>query len=447
MNQPSRVRAAKQPEKPAKNEFLIVKIERLVPDGAGLGFADGKTVFVPLAAPGDVCRVRVVRKKGGIAFAQIVEIVESSVDRVAPPCKYFGACGGCDFQQLNYPAQLRAKVEIIRDCLRRIGKIDWQNELKIVRSPNEFGYRTRAQWKLEREKFGYFEPNSHLILDIETCPILAAPLQTELTAQRAKLKFEKPGFSEIQAVSADDRVSQRFSNGKHEYDENFYAANRELAEDSRSQTAADNNAAREISFSVNNFEYKFSAATFFQVNHSLLPEFVETALGAARGDLALDLFCGVGLFALPLAPKFKKVIGVEGNQTSIRFALQNAVGAKLENIEFYTNFVGEWLADNAAELPRVDFVLLDPPRTGAEKQTIASLIELRPKEIVYVSCNPATLARDLRILCENNFTVEQITAFDFFPQTHHVETVVRLSSSKSAVQSSKSKTSGLDDAR
>ena len=427
MRQPFNTKA----DNSAETQFLTVKIERIVPDGAGIGFAEGLTVFVPLAAPGDVCRVRVIRKKGSIAFAEIVEILENSSARAAPPCPYFGACGGCDFQQLNYSAQLSAKVEIIRDCLRRIGKIDWQQELEIIASPNEFAYRTRAQWKLEDKNFGYFEPNSHRVIDIETCPILARPLQQELTVWRSIVKNETTNFSEIQAVSARAATSWRFSNGRHEFDENFYAANREIAQESRSQTAADNDSAKEVSFFLNNFEYKFSAATFFQVNHELLPTFVETALGESSGDFALDLFCGVGLFALPLARKFKKVAGVEGNRTSIEFARQNAAHAKLKNAEFYTAFVGEWLARSVFDLSKVDFVLLDPPRTGADKATIQSLIQMRPQEIVYVSCNPATLARDLRILCENNFAIEQITAFDFFPQTHHVETVVRLKSIKS----------------
>lgn len=414
-------------EKPNWGEKILnVRIERIVPDGAGIGFAEGLTVFVPLTAPGDLARVKIERKKGNTAFANLVEILEPSPARRTPPCPYFGACGGCDFQQLNYAAQLEAKVGIVKDCLRRIGKIEWQNEIEIIASPHEFGYRTRAQWKREREKLGYFERNSHRTIDVEICPILAAPLQNELANRRAKLKTEKSNFNEIQAVSAGENVSVRFSSGAHEFDENFYAANRELSNKSRSETAADADAAKEIVFTLDGFEYRFSAATFFQVNHDLLPAFVANALQTDAGNFALDLFCGVGLFALPLAKRFKKVIGVEGNETSIEFAQKNAATANIKNTKFHQSFVGKWLIENKANLPPVDLVLLDPPRTGAESETIQSLVELRPRKIVYVSCNPATLARDLRLLCANDFEIEQIKAFDFFPQTHHVETVVHL---------------------
>lgn len=405
-------------------KFLTLKIERIVPDGYGIGFADGLTVFVPLTAAGDLVKVKIDREKSRIAFASLIEILEPSVDRIVPQCQYFGRCGGCDFQQMNYEAQLRAKVGIIKDALRRIGKIDWQQEIKIIESPNQWNYRTRVQWKRDGDRFGYFERNSHRVIDVDVCPILTPLLQHELKNQRENLK--KANFAEIQIVSGEREISARHGRQNEIFDENFYAANQEAGED-ESQVSTSKAKAKEIFQTVGEFEYSFSAATFFQVNHDLLPQFVETVIGDSSGNLALDLYCGVGLFSLFLAKRFETVLGIEGNSQSIELARVNAQTANLPNIIFKTFFVGEWLTKNPDNLKPPDLVLLDPPRSGAERETIECLIELKPQQIVYVSCNPTTLARDLRLLLESNvYKIEQITAFDFFPQTHHIETIVHL---------------------
>ncbi|MDQ4121083.1 MAG: 23S rRNA (uracil(1939)-C(5))-methyltransferase RlmD [Acidobacteriota bacterium] len=408
-------------------EILEVLIEKIVPDGFGLAHAQNLTIFVPLVAAGDRARVRIERKKGKVAFAEVVEILEPSADRVKPPCPHFGVCGGCDFQQLNYTAQLRAKVEIIRDCLRRIGKIDWQREIEIAASPNDWNYRTRAQWKRDGKKIGYFERKSHRVCDVVVCPILTETLQKTLHSTRENSDWN---FVELRAAASGETVSLSFANSKTdaEPDENFYAANKIEEENDRIDASPRKSKAEEISLRIGDLDYSFSADVFFQVNHGLLREFVETAIGEAHGDQALDLYCGVGLFTLPLAAKFKKVFGIEGNRLSIQFAKSNALSADLKNVDFEVSAVGKWLAENEEKLAETDFVLLDPPRSGAEAETINTLIRLRPLKIVYVSCNPATLARDLRALMAGGYEIENIRAFDFFPQTHHVETVVHLSS-------------------
>jgi 23S rRNA (uracil1939-C5)-methyltransferase len=406
-------------------EIVEVLIEKIVPDGFGLAHAENLTIFAPLVAAGDRARVRIERKKGKVAFAELIEILEPSADRVDPPCPHFGVCGGCDFQQLNYAAQLRAKVEIIKDCLRRIGKIDWQKEIEIVASPADWNYRTRAQWKRDGKKLGYFERKSHRVCDVRVCPILTETLQKTLQSARENSDWN---FAELRATASGETVSLSFADRKTdaEPDENFYAANKIQEENDRTDASSRKSKAQEINLKIGEFDYSFSADVFFQVNHGLLPEFIETAIGKAEGNLALDLYCGVGLFTLPLAAKFKKVIGIEGNRLSIEFAKTNAGNNDLKNVDFQVSAVGKWLTENAEKIAAVDFVLLDPPRTGAETETIETLIRLQTAKIVYVSCNPATLARDLRAFTAGGYEIENIRAFDFFPQTHHVETVVHL---------------------
>ncbi len=387
-------------------EILDVSIEKIVPNGYGLGFAEGLTVLVALAAAGDRLRVRVIQKKGKTAFAEIEEVLTPSPDRIAPPCPYFGVgkCGGCDFQQMSYDAQLRAKVGILEDSLTRIGKINFEGEIKVIASPKPFAYRSRAQWHLDthRRRIGYFRRNSHSVIDVESCPIITAELQETLTDLRASVEWDSFWAErvEIEAASAGEQVS-------------VYSS--EIVEPTE-----------EISFASGENRYFYDARSFFQGNLYLVPQLVETALTGAGGKSALDLYCGVGLFTLPLARRFELVCGVEASDRAIDAARKNIEHARFENVRVFSDAVGDWLSENAQHTADVDFILLDPPRTGAERETIEHILKIRPAEISYVSCDPSTLARDLRLLCESVYEIQSITALDLFPQTHHVETVVRL---------------------
>ncbi|MBD0373625.1 MAG: class I SAM-dependent RNA methyltransferase, partial [Pyrinomonadaceae bacterium] len=320
------------------------------------------------------------------------------------PCPYFGRCGGCDFQQLDYRAQLEAKVEMIRDCLRRIARLEPPAEIPIKPSPLEWRYRGRAQWQHDdvRKRIGYFERGSHRICDIAECPVLMPELQSTLSGLRERMRNDSlpPTAEDFQAVAGDEGVS--------------------LA------PSLDDEAPLEASRVILESRYRFSAEGFFQINQSLLPELVAYAIDDARGDTAVDLYCGVGLFTLPLARRFRQVTGIEGNPSAVAYARRNLSEARLENALIECSPVGHWLNENAPAHAPVDLVLLDPPRTGLEEGATEGILALRPQHITYVSCDPATLARDLRELISGGYTLGPIAAFDMFPQTHHVETVVFL---------------------
>lgn len=382
---------------------LVVVIQKIVPKGLGLAFVEKLTVFVPLSATGDKVRVRINQLKGKIAFAEIEEIIEPSPDRIEPPCQYFGRCGGCDFQQMNYEAQLSAKLAIIQDSLHRIGKINYEREIPMIASPKEFEYRSRAQWHLDtRQKtIGYFRRNSHDVIDIEHCPILTPELDATLKSLCSNLEW---------GTFWSDRASIEAAHGS-EGDVSLFSP--EIMEPTE-----------DISFTVGGEKYFYSALSFFQGNQFLIEQLIETAINDANGETALDLYCGVGLFTLPLARKFGQVIGVEGNDRAIDFAEKNAANAQLNNVRFVRDSVDDFLSGH--NLENTDFVLLDPPRAGTEKWTISNIIKLKPKQISYVSCEPSILARDLRTLLDNGYEIESLTAFDLFPQTHHIETVARL---------------------
>ena len=390
-----------------RGEEVLVEIERILPGGVGLAHAEGLTLFVALSAPGDNVRVRIDQIRGKVAFATILEIIEPSPARVSPQCVYFGRCGGCDFQQLTYKAQLAAKVEIIRDCFRRIARVDLPLDLSVVPSPDAWHYRSRAQWKQDplKRHLGYFEHGSHTVCDVVECPILVPVLQEALITLRERLREGTltQDVVEFEAAAGDDGVSIF---PPFEFSET-----------------------REVSSRIGGDRYVFSGDSFFQINHQLLPALIDAAVNQAHGGMALDLYCGAGLFSLPLSRRFTRVVGVEAHPSAVSYARRNLAEANQGNVVIECATVGDWLHDNAEAIAPVDFVLLDPPRSGAEKGAIEGILAARPRQISYVSCDPATLARDLRGLIEGGYMLDSIAAFDMFPQTHHVETFVQLSDS------------------
>jgi 23S rRNA (uracil1939-C5)-methyltransferase len=390
-------------DSPAPATFEV-EIERLLPGGVGLAHAEGLTLFVSLAAPGDTVRVQIDRLRGKVAFASILEVIKPSPVRVEPPCPYFGRCGGCDFQQLSYETQLEAKVEIIRDCFHRIANIADHPEIAMHSSPRQWQYRARANWQFDPQtrQLGYFEAGSHRVCDVEICAVLVPDLQNTLAELRAHIRKDSfPGaVKNVEGVVGAEGVS--------------------LA------PAWDVFETQNVSRSIGDETYHFSADAFFQVNHELLVPLVREATRNARGTVAMDLYCGVGLFTVPLARCFERVVGVESNPTAARFAQMNLQNARLKSARIITARVGEWLNSHALESEAVDFLLLDPPRAGAENRVINAILARHPRQISYVSCDPATLARDLKKLLAAGYFLDSVAAFDMFPQTHHVETVVRL---------------------
>jgi 23S rRNA (uracil1939-C5)-methyltransferase len=385
-----------------EDKTFEVEIERLLPGGVGLAHADGLTLFVSLAAPGDMLRVRVDRVQGSVGFASIVEILRPSPVRIEPPCPYFGRCGGCDFQQLTYEAQLQAKVEMIRDCLHRIAKLEAPTEIPITPAADEWHYRARAVWQVDPKErlLGYFERGSNRVCDVEYCGVLTTKMEETFEQIHKEVAAKDVRqLKHIAAVAGDEGVSVAPSIAGF--------------------------SPRTLSRRIGEETYSYAADTFFQINHDLLGPLINAALGDVKGQFAIDLYCGVGLFTLPLARRFARVTGVEAHSRAAEFARKNLARAKLENVEIANLGVADWVKHSLPFEP-LDFLLLDPPRVGCENAVIDGILALRPRRIAYVSCDPATLARDLKKLIADGYSLESLAAFDLFPQTHHVETIARL---------------------
>ena len=389
-------------------DVIEVITERLAFGGDAVARYDGLAVFVPFASPKEQLRVRITEKKKSFVRAVIEQVLAPSPFRREPPCQYFGKCGGCQLQHLTYEAQLESKAGFVRDALERIGRLDWPHEIKII-SAAEFGYRSRAQVKIDwkARRVGFNRANSNVVCDVETCPILAPELDRALASIRDAV------------ANPNDHTQSRSYQVEMAAGENAIALEPPIA-------ALPGGPLRQV---VHNAIYNFDPSTFFQSNSLLLDELIDKALGPRsgdRGDLAIDLYAGVGLFTIQMARRFKRVIGVESDARAAKYALQNIAVNELTNIEIQTSSVESWLESYLATNPTPpDFVLLDPPRTGAA-ESVPLIAALKPSRITYVSCDPATLARDLRVLVDSGYELSRITAVDLFPQTYHVETVVTL---------------------
>jgi 23S rRNA (uracil1939-C5)-methyltransferase len=396
-------------------------IERIVPGGFGLGYGGGRTLFVSRVAPGDRLRVRIDRVQGRVAHASIVDILEPGPDRVPEPYPLLSRCGA-DFQHLRYDAQLAAKSAMIADSLRRIGGIELAAPVAVSPSPETWRYRARADWRHDpvQPALGYLETGSHRVIDVPDDPFVVPALGERFAQLRERLAAGRlPEWAtELRAAAGDDGVS--------------FAPPLELPQP------------LPVHATVAGERYEYDADCFFQVNPFVLDDLIAEALRftpapasepTAASRLAIDLYCGVGLFTVPLARRFERVIGVENQPRAAEFAQRNAETAGLRNVQIQIASVERWLEGAYRSYGRAPFVLLDPPRTGLPAHALRALPRLRAARIAYVSCDPSTLARDLKGLIGSGYELVSVAAFDMFPQTHHVEIVAHLKRTESKVES------------
>jgi 23S rRNA (uracil1939-C5)-methyltransferase len=403
----------------AVGDLVEVQTERLAYGGDAIARFEGLAIFIPLAAPDERLRVRITERKRNFARAIVEEVLAPSPSRREAPCRYFGLCGGCQLQHLTYRAQLEAKAAFVRDAVTRIGKLDWPHKIE-VRGSLEFGYRARAQVKLESVesqsgeeiRIGFSRAASHSVCDVEECPILLPELNQALTSLRTVVKESK-------------EIRERAFSGRRIGEVEFAAGDFGVSFDPATGSLPGGNISRVICGAT----YRFSPATFFQVNPILIEALVEEAVSGPGGSSALDLYAGVGLFTVQLARKFERVVGIESDERSSEFARRNLAANGLENVKIYTGRTERILSEvlQTGRSSRHDLILLDPPRSGAA-EAINHIAALKPARISYVSCDPTTLARDLGELTKAGYELIRVTAFDLFPQTYHVETVAHLQS-------------------
>jgi len=426
-------------------------IERLAFGGSGVGRLEGKVCFVPFSAPGDRLAVRVVKVYRSWLEGELVELLEPSPLRVRPVCPAFGQCGGCDWQHLSYPAQADAKRAILSETLQRVGKLSEPPVGPTMTAPSPYGYRARAQFKLHYApdglKVGFYRRGSRFVIDLpQGCPVVTEAVNGALARLRQVVSGlpdadRVPQISIEQGEQGCHAIVHYIGNDPQRLVALLASHEASLAlaglflQSGRKDTLLPIFGEQRITYRVpvgeDEMTLGYGIGGFSQVNRQQNRAMIERVRQLIRpvadGPL-LDLYCGNGNFSLPLADRFAQVVGIEGYQPSIASAVDNSRQVRVNNSTFRCADVGTELQQLAARGERFAAVLLDPPRSGAP-EAVKLVPVLEPQQIVYVSCDPGTLARDLAILInQGGYRLETALPLDMFPQTGHLETVVSLTS-------------------
>ncbi len=395
---------------------------------------DGRAVFVPFGLTGERVRIRLTEEKKNFARGELMEILEPSPDRIAPKCKHFyspllageGAgvrfCGGCHYQNLPYEKQLLAKAEILRDQLMRIGKIENPPVLPMVASPSEWNYRNHVQFHLTEDgKIGFVNATGNAVIPISECHLPEA----SINSLWRHLQFE-PNM-DIARVSlragADDDLMLLLESDSPETPELEIEADISVVhlfdEHPVVIAGADHHFIR-----VLDRDFKVSALSFFQVNTPMAEKMVEHLLAempVSASDTLLDLYCGVGLFSAFFASRAGRVIGVESSESACEDFAVNL--DEFDNVELYEGAAEEILPMLVGQIANLSYIIVDPPRAGLAPRVVDAIRALGPRVIAYVSCDPSTLARDAKRLIQGGYRLRQVTPFDLFPQTYHIEAI------------------------
>ena len=421
---------------------MIITVEKLVYGGDGLArLPEGKTLFLPFVLPGEEVSATIVQEKSTFSRATIDEVRKPSPDRAKPLCPYFGACGGCHYQHSGYAAQLENKRAILRETLLRNGKLEWKGEI-ITHSGEPWNYRNRSRMKVRggaEFAIGYHRMGSHDLLPVKECPISSKLINRVLQQiwELGEAGKVPAGINEIEffADHADAKMALEVYLAAGAPDmHDFAAALQGKAPEVKGLAFFAESPAGEpgpeqpkytvgdpvLAYQVGERTFRVSAGSFFQVNRFLVRELVQTVAGDFHGRIALDLYAGVGLFATHLAKRFDQVFAVESAPVSATDLQANAI----KNIVPVRSTAEGFLPRCINMQP--ELVVVDPPRAGLGAKATQLLAALRVKRIVYVSCDPATLARDVRTFIEAGYHVEEVHMVDLFPQTFHIESIVRL---------------------
>jgi 23S rRNA (uracil1939-C5)-methyltransferase len=406
-------------------KYVKVKVNGLAYGGDAVGhLADGRVVFVPYAIPGEMVGVKLVEDKARHARAELVEVLEQAEGRVVPRCRHFGLCGGCHYQHMSYPAQLKAKAGILKEQLVRLGRLKEVPEIEVVPAPEAWNYRNHLQFHLTGEgQLGFQERRSNHPLAIHECHLPEAGIN----ALWPQIEIEPgPGLSRIslrQGVE-DDRMIVVECSRFETLDLNLegLAVSVVQVDPAGSLVLAGSD---HIFMEILGRHFRVSATSFFQVNTLQAEKMVKHLLQQLHLDesmTVLDAYSGVGLFSAFLAPKVKRVVAIEVSTQAGEDFTTNL--DEFDNVELYEAPVEDVLGSANFQ---ANCLVLDPPRAGLGKKALQGVLAQGARQLAYISCDPATLGRDVKQLADGGYTLDKVTLFDMFPQTYHVETIALMS--------------------
>jgi 23S rRNA (uracil1939-C5)-methyltransferase len=446
-------------------EYLEVPIERMTHQGEGIARSPGgKIIFVPGALPGEKVRLKILEEKKDYARGKVLEVLQAQELRTAPPCPWYGECGGCQLQHAAYPLQLQLKTEMVRGALQRLGKLEPQEDpAPCVASPKAWGYRNKAAFPVQAKLSGkgaftgFYRERSHRLVRVRKCRILP-PALNELYRKMESLVGSEflPGYSEEKqrgflrhillretacslgitllvgatpSKKQEEWIRQEVGELLDGFDKEGHLSLGIQREPGNSLFAEEYRHLRgsgEFRERLQSRELSFPMNSFFQVNTSQAEQLFSHAASyaaACQPDSIVELYAGVGALTVFLAPHTKQLQAVEFGGTSVTYGRKNMEAQGFSSVRFVQGDAGEFLQSRSTP---PEMLYLDPPRKGCEPPVLQEILKLMPRQVVYVSCNPATLARDLRILCDGGYVFQSYRCFDMFPQTAHVETVAML---------------------
>ncbi len=375
----------------------IVRIEKMVYGGAGLARGQNGVVFVQGSIPGELVRMEPDGFEGGVARGKLIELLESSSDRRDPPCAYFGVCGGCDLQFMEYEAQLSCKKEVFQDCLSRIGKIKHLPQTEVI-ADKEFGYRLRVQIKNDQNGAGFYKRKTNEIVAIRNCPLLVDNLNQLLFALNSR-NADIPSVTSIKAIS-----------GKR-----VVASSPVISGLTESETEIE----------VGKYRFSVQGDSFFQANRFLLEKLGLWAKPYLKGNFCLDLYGGTGFFSVMLSDLFEEVVLVENMADQVKAARENFHQNGLSHFRAVQADIERGSGLEAVPRKKPDCVIVDPPRPGLGRKARTWLAGLAPDYLLYISCNPSTFARDAQFFIkECGYEITNCAIFDLYPNTHHLESAV-----------------------
>ena len=446
-----------------KNKEYEFRVESVTSEGMGVSHIDGFCVFISGTVDGDVVKALVLKVKTGYAYAKVTKIITPSPYRVNALCPAFSKCGGCQLMHIDYEKQLSIKKEIIENALKRIGKIDLPVR-EMIGADNPFRYRNKMIFPIGIDKngkkiCGFYRERSHDIVELDDCllgdeiisKIIKAVMdfieKYKITVYNeeqhkgfVRRLFIRKGFhtGEIMVVLSINAKTlphyAEFADNISKISDDIKSVILNFNTKKTNSVLGDTNAVIYGSETITDYlcgmKYEISPHSFFQINPYQTEKLYNKALELAeisKDDSVMDLYCGIGTISLPAAKKAKNVIGVEIVEQAILNARKNAEENNIKNVTFYASDASVLVPELIENGEKPDIVILDPPRKGSDEKTLSAIIKAKPKRIVYVSCNPATLARDLRFLEDNGYRTKIVCGVDMFSQTMHVETVVLMS--------------------
>jgi 23S rRNA (uracil1939-C5)-methyltransferase len=445
-----------------KNEYIEVIFEDLTHDGAGVAKVEGYPLFVPNGLPGEKAKIKVIKVNKGYGFGRLMEITEDSPYRVEPECPIYKECGGCQLQHMSYEGQLKAKEKQVSDVLQRIGKLENVKVHPVIGMENPWRYRNKAQVPIGENEGGliggFYQQRSHQIIDMKACII-----QQEKNDEVVKKVKEICNINGVRAYDEQKHkgelrhIMARYGLKSGEVmvvlvtRTNELTGKKKIIEEVAKRIPGVKSIVQNINSkktnvifgdetkvlwgeeviydSIGDIKFAISARSFYQVNPEQTKVLYDKALEYADltgEENVIDAYCGIGTISLFLAQKARKVYGVEIVPEAIEDAKKNAELNGISNVEFAVGeaetVIPEWYENGVV----ADVLVVDPPRKGCDDKLLQTIINMKPKKVVYVSCNPATLARDLRVLEDGGYQTVEVQPVDMFPQTMHVECVAQL---------------------